>query len=66
MSFNYLRVKLKNQKPIVVDVLFKAYPMVTLSCKSNLAGWYLLKTSNFEVRPLAIQREHPDSSEDEI
>jgi hypothetical protein len=24
-----------------VDVLFKAYPMVTLSCKSNLAGRYL-------------------------
>ncbi len=30
-------MKLKNQKPIVVDVLFKAYPMVPLSCSSNLA-----------------------------
>jgi hypothetical protein len=30
-----------NQKPIVVDVLFKAYPMVLLSCRSNLAGRYL-------------------------
>jgi len=26
------------QTVIVVDVLFKAYPMVSLSCRSNLAG----------------------------
>ncbi len=39
--FKYSRVKLKNQKPIAVDVLFKAYPMVKLSCRSNLAGRYL-------------------------
>jgi hypothetical protein len=32
--------KMKN-KPIAVDVLFKAYPMVPLSCRSNLAGRYL-------------------------
>ncbi len=32
--FKYSRVKLKNQKPI-------AYPMVPLSCRSNLGGWYL-------------------------
>jgi hypothetical protein len=32
--------KLKNQKPIVVDVLFKAYPMVPHSSRSNLAGRY--------------------------
>jgi hypothetical protein len=31
----------KNQKPKAVDVLFKAYPMVPLSYRSNLAGWYL-------------------------
>ncbi len=36
--FKYSRGKLKNQKPIAVDVLFKAYPMVPLSCRSNLAG----------------------------
>jgi hypothetical protein len=29
--------KLKLKKPIAVDVLFKAYPMVPLSCRSNLA-----------------------------
>jgi hypothetical protein len=33
--------KYKNKKSMAVDVLFKAYPMVPLSCKSNLAGWYL-------------------------
>jgi hypothetical protein len=33
--------KIKNQKPIAVDVLFKAYPMVPLSYRSNLAGGYL-------------------------
>jgi hypothetical protein len=31
----------KINKPTAVDVLFKAYPMVPLSCRSNLAGWYL-------------------------
>jgi hypothetical protein len=36
--FKYSRVKLKNQKPTAFDVLFKAYPMVPLSCRSNLAG----------------------------
>ncbi len=35
------RSKLKNQKPIAVDVLFQAYPMVPLSCRFNLAGRYL-------------------------
>jgi hypothetical protein len=30
--------KSKNQKSIVIDVLFKAYSMVPLSCRSNLAG----------------------------
>ncbi len=31
-------MNLKKQKPIAVDVLFKAYPMVPLSCRSKLAG----------------------------
>jgi hypothetical protein len=39
--FKNSRVKLKNQKPIAVVVLFKAYPMEPLSCRSNLARWYL-------------------------
>ncbi len=39
--FKYSALKLKNQKPIAVDVLFKAYPMVPPSCRSNLAGRYL-------------------------
>jgi hypothetical protein len=36
--FKYSRVKFKNPKPIVVDVLLKACAMVPLSCRSNLAG----------------------------
>ncbi len=39
--FKYPALKLENQKPIAVDVLFKAYPMVPLSCRSNQAGRYL-------------------------
>ncbi len=39
--YKYSRSKLKNQKKIAVDVLFKAYPMIPLSCRSNLAGHYL-------------------------
>jgi hypothetical protein len=39
--FKFSKVKLKNQKHVAVDVLFKAYPMVPLSCRSNLAGLYL-------------------------
>jgi len=40
-SFEKFKIKIKKQKPIAVDVLFQAYPMVPLSCRSNLAGWYL-------------------------
>jgi hypothetical protein len=36
--------KLKNQKPIAVDVLFKAYPLVPFSGRSNLAGRSLSNT----------------------
>jgi hypothetical protein len=32
------QLKLKNQKPTAVDVFFKAYPMIPLSCRSNQAG----------------------------
>jgi hypothetical protein len=39
--FKYSELKLKNQDPIATDVLFKAYPMIPLSCRSNLAGRYL-------------------------
>jgi hypothetical protein len=38
---SYIQDKIKNINPISVDVLFKAYPMVPLSCRSNLAGRYL-------------------------
>jgi hypothetical protein len=38
-SFQKFKTEIK--KPIAVDVLFKAYPMVPPpSCSSNLAGWY--------------------------
>ncbi len=37
-----LKLKLKNQKPIAVDDIFKDYLMIPLSCRSNLAGRYLL------------------------
>jgi hypothetical protein len=35
-------VKLKYQKPVEIDVLFKAYLMAPLSCRSKLAGQVLL------------------------
>jgi hypothetical protein len=40
-SFQIFKIRIKNKKLIVVDDLFKTYPMVPLSCKSNLAGQYL-------------------------
>ncbi len=40
--FRYSVLKLKNQKHIAVDVLLKGFPMVPLSCRSNLARRYLL------------------------
>ncbi len=39
--FKYSKLKLKNWKPIEVDVLFYAYLMVPLTWRSNLAGRYL-------------------------
>ncbi len=42
--FKYSKVKVKNQKHKAVDVLFQAFPMVPLSCRSNLAGRYLFGT----------------------
>jgi hypothetical protein len=39
--FQIFKTEIKYQKPIAVDVLFKAYPMVLLSCRSNMAGRYL-------------------------
>jgi hypothetical protein len=40
-SYQIFKIKIKNLKPIAVHVFFKAYPMVPLSCTSNLAGRYL-------------------------
>jgi len=34
----YSRSKIKNLKHIAVDVLLKGFPMIPLSCRSNLAG----------------------------
>ncbi len=39
--FKNSKSKLKNGKHLAVDVLFQAYPMVPLSCRSILAGRYL-------------------------
>ncbi len=36
------KTKIKKPKPIAVDDFFKAYPMIPLSCRSNLDGQYLL------------------------
>ncbi len=40
-SYQIFKIKSKNKKPIDIHVLFKAYPMVPLSCRSNLAERYL-------------------------
>jgi hypothetical protein len=50
-------VKLKNKKPMPVDVLFKAYPMIPLSCRSNLAGQYFRR----QQKSLAFFRYSPFS-----
>ncbi len=42
--FEYSRVKFKNQKPIAVDILFKAYPMVPLSCGQTVPLTLIVKT----------------------
>jgi hypothetical protein len=39
-NFELFRKK-RFKKPIAVDVLSEAYPMIPLSCRSNLAIWYL-------------------------
>jgi hypothetical protein len=41
-SYQIFKIKIKNKKPIAVDVLmsFKASPMVPLSCRSSLARRY--------------------------
>ena len=40
-SFKIFKSEIKNLKPIAVDVLLKGFPMIPLSCRSNLAGRYL-------------------------
>jgi hypothetical protein len=47
-SFQILKIKNKNLKPIEVEVLFKAFPMVQLLCRSNLKGRYLQITQKKE------------------
>ncbi len=48
--FKYSGPKLKNQKPIAVDVLIKAYPLAPLSCRSNLAEQYLQWFSSQKIK----------------
>ncbi len=50
--FKYSNLKLKNQKPTAVYVIFKAYSMVPLSCRSNLAGQYLYTPPPFHFTVL--------------
>ncbi len=52
--FKYSRVKFKKSKPLAVDVLFKGYPMVPLSCRSNLAERYLEKFSLRIMPPIHL------------
>jgi hypothetical protein len=40
-SFQKFKIKIKNKKAMAVDILSEAYPMIPLSCRSNLAGRYL-------------------------
>ena len=55
--FKYSVLKLKNQKHIAVDVLLKGFPMVPLSCRSNLAGQYLYYCSSVTEARLEIKTE---------
>jgi hypothetical protein len=41
LFIKYSRPKIKNKKPMAIDVLFKAYSKVPLSCRSILARRYL-------------------------
>jgi hypothetical protein len=46
----------KNQKPVAVDVLFKAYPMVPLSCRSHLVRRYLQAENIYTERTIEFQK----------
>jgi hypothetical protein len=61
-SFQIFKSEIKNQKSISVDVLFKAYPIVPLSCRSNLAGevplmlfWWICFASDLHIEGGKIQ-----------
>jgi hypothetical protein len=41
LFIKYSGSKIKNKKPLAVDVVFRAYPMVPHSYRSNLAVRYL-------------------------
>ncbi len=43
-SFQIFKREIKKLKNLAVDVFFKAYPMVPLSCRYNLVGRYLYTT----------------------
>jgi hypothetical protein len=57
-SFQIFKSEIKNQKPIVVDALFKAYPtMVPLSCRCHVMpdgtfkGEYIAGSKNSSFQP---------------
>jgi hypothetical protein len=52
-SFKYSRVKLKIKN--TVDVLFKDYPMVPLSCRDILAGWHRYLSANYLYTYMYVQ-----------
>jgi hypothetical protein len=63
--FEYSRVKLKNQKPKAVDVLFMAFPMVPLSCGQTVPLTLIVKTKFTVLNPhddrtLALLSIRPD------
>ena len=53
--YQIFKIKNQNQKPIAVDVLLKAYPMVPLSCRSNLAVRYFKYTTIYSLLPVFLQ-----------
>jgi hypothetical protein len=43
------KLKLKNPKPVAVDDFLKAYPMIPLSCRSNLAELIVILEQYFTL-----------------
>jgi hypothetical protein len=56
------RSKIKIKKPTSYNVLFKAYSMVLLSCRYNLAERYLSARQSLQSGPLAAASPVPDAT----